>query len=134
MSTTQEREAELYKMLEDLEEAQYQCNRDERQIEQMEEDVLWQNRNSTELINELFESYPQDKKLQRVLMEKEELLQRKISLEKVMFQELRENIHGARKDAEQQMDDYREELRRLREDTSNEDNNYDYVAPTCQKL
>lgn len=31
MSTTQERESELYKILEDLEETQYQCNRDDRE-------------------------------------------------------------------------------------------------------
>lgn len=87
MSTTQDRESELYKIIENLEETQYQCNRDERQIEQMEEDALWQNRKSTEL--------------------------------------------GARRDAEERIDDYREELRKLREDKNNEDNNYDYPAPTC---
>lgn len=130
MPTKQECESELYKTLEKLEQSQFQYDRDERQIERLEEDALWQNRNSRELINDLFDGYPEDRKLQRILMEKEELLQRKISLEKDIFQELRENISEKRKQADEHMEDYREQLKKLREDTTDENNDYDYPAAT----
>ena len=125
-----ELELQLHKELETLEEANNQYTRTERQLDQLEDDALWRNRRSKELNDELFERYPQDKKLQQILARGEELLQRQILVENNCFQECRENLREMKKKAEQQMDDYREELRKLREDKSDEDNNYDYPAPT----
>lgn len=107
-------ELELHKALRELEETQYQYEMMGRQLDSMEEDALWQNRASKELNDDLFDSYPRDKKLQQILFEKEELMKQKSVLEKVLFQECRDNIREMKKQVSDKKDDYREELQRLR--------------------
>lgn len=131
-----ERELQLHKELEIIEETRDQYIRSERWLKRLEDDALWQNRQSKELNDELFECYPQDKKLQQILTRGEELLQRQILAENSFFQEGRENLQEMKKKAEQQMDDYREEIQRIQKENTkegehNEDNDYDNTAPTC---
>lgn len=128
-----ERELQLHKELELMEEAKDQYIRTEHQIDQLEDDALWQNRRGKELNDELFESYSQDKKLQQILTRGEELLQQQILAENSFFRECRENLQEMKKEAELQMDDYREEIQKIQKGTTNEgecneDNNYDDFA------
>lgn len=115
-----DRELELHKALHELEETQYQYDRMERQLDSMEEDALWQNRASKELNDDLFDSYPQDKKLQQILLEKEELMRQKCILERDLFQECRDNIREMRKQAADKKDDFREELQRLKAENASD--------------
>lgn len=128
-----ERELQLHKELETLEEANAQYTRTERQLDRLEEDTLWQNRRSKELNDDLFECYPHDKKLQQILTGSEELLQKQISAENSLFRECRENLREMKKRNEQQMDDYREEIQRIQkvnaeEGELNENNHNAYYA------
>lgn len=130
-----EHELQLYKELEIMEETRDQYIRSERWLKRLEDDALWQNKQSKEINDELFECYPQDKKLQQILIRGEELLQKQILAENSFFQEGRENLREMKKKAEQQMDDYREEIQRIqkeniKEGEHNEDNDYDNAAPT----
>lgn len=130
-----EHELQLHKELEIMEETRDQYIKTGRQLDRLEDDALWQNRQSKELNDELFERYPQDKKLQQILTRGEELLQKQILAENSFFQEGRENLREMKKKAEQQMDDYREEIQRIqkeniKEGEHNEDNDYDNAAPT----
>lgn len=69
-----EREMQLHKELELLEVAGDRYRRTERKFDQLEDDILWQNRRSKELNDKLFACYAPDKKLQQLLMSGEELL------------------------------------------------------------
>lgn len=134
-----EHEIQLHKELEIMEETRDQYIRSERWLNRLEDDALWQNRQSKELNDELFERYPQDKKLQQILARGEELLQRQILAENSFFQEGRENLCEMKKKAEQQIDDYRQEIQRIQKENTkegerDEDNDYDYHAAECQKL
>ncbi|MCM1155909.1 MAG: hypothetical protein NC392_11195 [Roseburia sp.] len=124
---------QLHKELEILEETNSQYRKIERRLEQLEDDILWQNRRRKELNDDLFESYPQDRKLQQILAGSEELLGKQISRENSLFQECRENLHEMKKQAEQQMDDCREELQRIQKEKNkegehNEDNHNDHYV------
>ena len=128
-----ERELQLHKELELMDEAKNQCIRAERQLDRLEDDALWQNRRSKELNDELFESYSQDKKLQQILIRGAELLQKQILAENNFFQECRENLQEKKNKADRQIDDYREEIQRIQKETAkegecNEDNDNDYSA------
>ena len=109
-----EQELELHKELEDLEERSQECEKMKRQLEQMEDDALWRNRISKELNDDLFDSFPQDKKLQQLLLEREEMMEQRMRSEKNFFQEFREDIDGMKKEMNQKIDDCREELERIR--------------------
>lgn len=128
-----DREFELHKTIEELEEEQYQCDKLERQIDQMEDVCLCHDRVSKELNDELFDAYPHDSKLKEVLLNREELLQQKQALYKNMFQEFRDGISEAKKQAADRLDNCREELSKLSADNAPdggqvEDNNYTYEA------
>lgn len=109
-----EEELMLHKELEDLEERSQQCEKMQQQLDQMEDDVLWSNQRSKELNDDLYDSYPKDKKLQQLLLEREELLEQRMLSERTFFQELREDVDGMKKKTNQKMDDCREELERIR--------------------
>lgn len=84
-----------------------------RQLERMEDDALWRNRLSKELNDDLFDSYPKDKKLQQLLLDREEMMEQRILMERNFFQEFREDIDGMKKEMNQKMDGCREELERI---------------------
>ncbi len=88
-----ERELELYKELEDLEERSLQCEKMERKLEQLEDDMIWQNRCSKELNDDLFACYPKDQKMQRHLLDREEMLEQKTVRGRSFFRELQESIY-----------------------------------------
>lgn len=111
-----EQELMLYKELDDLEERSQQCEKMKRQLDQMEDDVLWSNRCSKELNDDLFDSYSEDKELQQLLLEREELIEQRMNSERIFFQELREDVEAMQKKASQKIDDCRGELERLREE------------------
>ena len=128
-----DREFEIHKTIEELEEEQYQCDKLRRQIDQMEDDFLCHNRTSKELNDEVFDSYQHDNKLREVLLNREELLQQKHAIYKNMFQEFRDRISEARKQATDKLDNCREELNTLSVDNAPdggqvENNNYTYEA------
>lgn len=128
-----EHELMLHKELEELGERNQQCKEIERQLERMEDDVLWRNRRSKELNDDLFDSFPQDKKLQKLLLDREEMMEQRISRERIFFQEFRENIYKIKKETRQKMDDYQEELERVKKETvkegkEDENNNNGYYA------
>lgn len=115
-----ERELQLHKELENLEETNDQYTRTERQLDRLEDDILWQNRRNKELNDNLFECYPQDKKLQQILARSEELLGKQVSTENILFREYRENLREMKKQTEQRMDDYREEIQRIQKENVKE--------------
>lgn len=109
-----EEELMLRKELEDLEERSQQCEKMKQQLDQMEDDVLWSNQRSKELNDDLYDSFSKDKKLQQLLLEREELIEQRMFSERTFFQELREDVDGMKKKTNQKMDDCREELERIR--------------------
>ena len=109
-----EEELMLHKELEDLEERSQQCEKMKQQLDQMEDDVLWSNQRSKGLNDDLYDSFPKDKKLQQLLLEREELIEQRMLSERTFFQELREDVDGMEKKTSQKMDDCREELERIR--------------------
>lgn len=115
-----EQELELHKELEDLEERSQECEKMKRQLEQMEDDALWRNRISKELNDDLFDSFPQDKKLQQLLLEREEMMEQRMRSERNFFREFREDIDGMKKEMNQKIDDCREELERIRVEDKND--------------
>lgn len=109
-----EQEFMLHTELEELEERSQQCEEAKRQLDQMEEDALYSSQFSKELNDDLIDRYPQDKKLQQLLLEREELIKQRMLGERTFFQELREDVDMMRKKISLEMDDCREELERLR--------------------
>ncbi|MCM1155903.1 MAG: hypothetical protein NC314_04280 [Roseburia sp.] len=107
-----EREVELHKELENLEECSIQCEKMKRKLEQMEDDMIWQNKLSKELNDDLFACYPQDQKMQRHLLDREEMLEQRVARERSFFRDLQENICEMKKRTDRQMDDCREEIER----------------------
>ena len=121
-----ERELELYKDLEDLEERSLQCEKMERKLEQLEDDMIWQNRCSKELNDDLFACYPKDQKMQRHLLDREEMLEQKTVRGRSFFRELQESIYEMKKKTDQQIDDCRREIERAgAENTGEGDRNED---------
>lgn len=126
-----EHELELHKELEDLEERIMQCEKMERKLEQMEDDMIWRSKLSKELYDDLFACYPQDQKMQQPLLDREEMMEQRIVRERSFFREFQESIYEMKKRTNQQIGDCREEIERAREENPregdrNEDNSNIY--------
>lgn len=115
-----EKELEIHRKLEDLEENAYQYEKTERQLDSLEDDMLWGNQHGRELNNDLFTCYSQDRNLGQILTRGEELLDRQVSLERVLLQECRENLDEMKRNAKRQKDDCFEELERMSREAAGE--------------
>lgn len=133
-----ERTAEIYKELQELEEKQLQYERVEYLTDSLEEELLYQNRVSKDLNNELLEIYPDDMRLQKILLDKEEWLKQSYILQRDLFQECRENVSEARKKLEDKRDIFREELYGLLEQEKREggqdENNNNFYSNEAGKI
>lgn len=124
----EQREWEIKKELEEIESGQRDCDDLERELASLEEEMYWENKQIKEMNDDLFVSYPKNRELQNLLLEKEELLQQKLSFEKLFFEECRDSINEYRKNAEARKEDCEEELLSLnKEEGEEQDENYFYT-------
>ncbi len=96
----EEREWEICRQMEEIRQRQEESDELEKELEYMEEESYWQDKRIKEVNDDLLSAFPKDSKLQNLLMEKEELLHRKISFEKIFFEECRDMLSEHRKKTE----------------------------------
>lgn len=92
---------EMYKKIEEIRKLEDECNKFQKKLEYIEEEVYWQNRAAKKVTDNLFDSYPKDTKLQKLLLEREDLYNQKIDLEKVVFNDLWNMLNKKREKAEE---------------------------------
>lgn len=123
----QEKEWQVKQHLEKISDRQRECDDLEKELNVMEEDMYWQNRQIKEVNDDLFSTYPQDAELQSLLVEKEEMLQQKMSMEKLFMEDCRDSIKDQRAKSEAMKEICETELLLLHKEegeTPNEDNLY----------
>lgn len=124
----EEREWEISKQLDEIRIQQEECDSLQRELARLEEDSYWQNKRVKEVNDDMFDSYPNDAKLQNLLAEKEELLQKKLSFEKGFFEDCRELISRQRKETENLKEEYEVELLSLhKKEGEGKDEDYIYA-------
>ena len=110
---TEDRKWKLSKQLNDLMKQQNELDRLKRKIIHFDEENEWQNKRTKELNESLMEHYPSDIRLINTLVEKEQLLYRKISAENAFMQECEEIIKQQRNRIESMEEEYKRELYEL---------------------
>ena len=105
-----EREWEICRQMEEIRQRQEESDELEKELEYMEEESYWQDKRIKEVNDDLLSAFPKDSKLQNLLMEKEELLHRKISFEKIFFEECRDMLSEHRKRTEDMKEVYEAQL------------------------
>lgn len=110
MSVETEREWEIHKKLEEIKKQQEDCAKLQKELANMEEETRWQNQRTKAVNDDLLESYPKDVRLQNMLLEKEEILRKKVNFEKIFFEECRDALQDAKNKAEARKDACEEEL------------------------
>ena len=106
----EERKWEIHKQIESLHLQREDCDSLQKNIDYLEEESGWQNKIIKETNDNLYDSYPNDRHLRNLLVEKEELLMQKISDENRFFEECRELIREQRKIIDAKREDFEEEL------------------------
>lgn len=106
----EEREWEICRQIEEIRQRQEESDELEKELEYMEEESYWQDKRIKEVNDDLLSAFPKDSKLQNLLMEKEELLHRKISFEKIFFEECRDMLSEHRKKTEDMKEVYEAQL------------------------
>lgn len=106
----EEREWEICRQIEEIRQRQEESDELEKELEYMEEESYWQDKRIKEVNDDLLSVFPKDSKLQNLLMEKEELLHRKISFEKIFFEECRDMLSEHRKKTEDMKEVYEAQL------------------------
>lgn len=106
----EEREWEICRQMEEIRQRQEESDELEKELEYMEEESYWQDKRIKEVNDDLLSAFPKDSKLQNLLMEKEELLHRKISFEKIFFEECRDMLSEHRKKTEDMKEVYEAQL------------------------
>lgn len=106
----EEREWEICRQMEEIRQRQEESDELEKELEYMEEESYWQDKRIKEVNDDLLSVFPKDSKLQNLLMEKEELLHRKISFEKIFFEECRDMLSEHRKKTEDMKEVYEAQL------------------------
>lgn len=94
-------EDEIYKKLEEARLMETQNEELKKKLEQLEEENYWQARKAKELNDALFDAYPKDKKLMRLLSEKEEKLLQKQQSDKLFFENFRDALNESQKKIEE---------------------------------
>ena len=106
----EERKWEICRQMEEIRQRQEESDELEKELEYMEEESYWQDKRIKEVNDDLLSAFPKDSKLQNLLMEKEELLHRKISFEKIFFEECRDMLSEHRKKTEDMKEVYEAQL------------------------
>ena len=106
----EERKWEICRQMEEIRQRQEESDELEKELEYMEEESYWQDKRIKEVNDDLLSAFPKDSKLQNLLMEKEELLHRKISFEKIFFEECRDMLSEHRKRTEDMKEVYEAQL------------------------
>ena len=106
----EERKWEICRQMEAIRQRQEESDELEKELEYMEEESYWQDKRIKEVNDDLLSAFPKDSKLQNLLMEKEELLHRKISFEKIFFEECRDMLSEHRKKTEDMKEVYEAHL------------------------
>lgn len=110
---TEDRKWEISKQLNDLKKQQNELDRLKREIIQFDEENEWQNRHTKGMNESLMEHYPNDIRLINTLVEKEQLLYRKITAENAFMQECEEVIKQQHNRIESMEEEYKRELYKL---------------------
>lgn len=106
----EERKWEICRQMEEIRQRQEESDELEKELEYMEEESYWQDKRIKEVNDDLLSAFSKDSKLQNLLMEKEELLHRKISFEKIFFEECRDMLSEHRKKTEDMKEVYEAQL------------------------
>ena len=106
----EERKWEICRQMEEIRQRQEESDELEKELEYMEEESYWQDKRIKEVNDDLLSAFPKDSKLQNLLMKKEELLHRKISFEKIFFEECRDMLSEHRKKTEDMKEVYEAQL------------------------
>lgn len=106
----EEREWEIRRQMEEVRQRQEESDELEKELEYMEEESYRQDKRIKEVNDDLLSAFPKDSKLQNLLMEKEELLHRKISFEKIFFEECRDMLSEHRRKTEDMKEVYEAQL------------------------
>ena len=115
---------EIYKQMESLYLQREECDTLQKKIDYLEEESGWQNKIIKDTNDDLYDSYPNDGRLRRLIIEKEESLIKKISDENSSFEEWRELIEEQRKEIETKREDFEEELHSIQKREEEYHENY----------
>lgn len=115
-----EREYELLKEIENLENEQDEYRKLGRLLDEIEDQMLYQTKKSRELNDDLYESYKQDKRFVQLILESDELNEKSYELEKNVLIDCRQKIAKKQKETEEKINNYHEEIRKEREKKDNE--------------
>ncbi len=88
----QELEDEIYEKLEELRQREQQNSELMKKFEQIEDETYRQARKAKEINDALFDAYAKDKRLIRLLTEKEEELHQKQILDRLFFADMRDEL------------------------------------------
>lgn len=115
-----EKEWELFTMIQELEETQEKCVKAKKQFETLEDNLYWADRKTKELNDMVYESYPHDAKLRGLITENEEQMDKQREKNQIVFQEIREQIAASKRQTEEKLEAYRDELNKLRQEDADE--------------
>lgn len=115
-----EREYELLKEIEKLENEQDEYKKLGRLFDEIEDHMLYQTKMSRELNDDLYESYKQDKRFVQLILESDELNEKSYELEKNALTDSRDKLVKKQKETEEKISNCQEELRKEREKKDNE--------------
>lgn len=110
MQEIEERKWEIHKELESLYEKQKECDQLEKNIISFEEERQWQNSRIKSVNDDLYDSYPEDNELRTLLLEKEDLMNQKISDENYFIEKCYNLVSTQRRIIEYKREEYEHEL------------------------
>ena len=105
-----EREWDINRNLQEIEEHLDEFRKIQKDLDGLEEESYWQNTRIKEINDTLLDNYPKDTRLQSLLVEKEEILQQKVSYERCFWEDARDILSNEIRKKEQQEEDCKEEL------------------------
>ena len=110
MKEIEERKWEIHKALGRLYDKQKECDQLEKNIISFEEESQWQNKKIKSVNDDLYDSYPEDNKLRTLLLEKEDLMKRKMSDENLFIEECYNLVRTQKRNIEYKREEYEQEL------------------------
>lgn len=115
-----EREYELFREMEKLENEQYEYKKMGRLFDEIEDQMLYQAKKSRELNDDLHESYKHDNHFVQLILESDELNEKSYELEKNALADCRDQLVKKQKETEDKINNCQEELWKEREKKDNE--------------
>ncbi len=100
---------EINNQLAEIKKQQDECIEMQRVISLMEDESYWHNKKIKDVNDDMINNYSANKRLQAIFIEKEELLQQKVGLEKMFFEESRDLIEEQKRKLEHKKEIYEEE-------------------------